>query len=83
MKLMTFEEEVTERVTARVTEEVTERVTEKVTEEVREKTIAEFNDKPVRSLIGLGSLTNEQIATVTNQTPEYVASLRLELEATH
>ena len=50
-------------------------------EEVREKTIAEFNDKTVRSLIGLGSLTNEQIATITKQTPEYVASLRQEVTA--
>ena len=52
---------------------------EEITERVTAKNRAEF----ARSLIGLGSLTNEQIATVTNQTPEYVASLRLELEATH
>ena len=48
-------------------------------EEVKAKERTEI----ARSLIGLGVLTDEQIATVTNQTPEYVASLRLELEAAH
>ena len=57
MKLMTFEEEITERVTAN------ER--------------ANF----ARSLIGFGGMTDEQIATLTKQTPEYVASLRQEINA--
>ena len=65
VKLMTFEEEITERVTARVTEEVT----------------AKNRADTARSLIGLGLLTDEQIATVTHQTPEYVASLRQEITA--
>lgn len=43
--------------------------------------IAQGRDKDARNLIRLGLLTDEQIASVTEQTPEYVAKLRKEVEA--
>ena len=46
-------------------------------EEVKAKERTEI----ARSLIGSGLLTDEQIATITKQTPEYVASLRQEVTA--
>ena len=61
VKLMTFEEEVTERVTASVTA----------------KERANF----ARALIGFGGMTDEQIAVLSKQTPEYVAALRQEINA--
>ena len=79
VKLMTFEEKVIARTTEKVTKEVkaavTAEVTERVTAEVTAKKQAEFT----RSLIGLGYMTNEQIADLTKQTPEYVEALRQEL----
>ena len=55
-----------------------EKVAEKVTKEVTEKE----RNATARTLIGLGLLSDEQIALATRQTPEEIALLRSELEMT-
>ena len=69
VRLMTFEDEVRERTIAEVTA--------KIAAEVKEKAHAET----ARYLMGLGIMTDEQIAQAVQQTPEYVMSLRQELKA--
>ncbi|MBQ4431690.1 MAG: hypothetical protein IJP89_11320 [Synergistaceae bacterium] len=44
--------------------------------------IAQVRNQTARNLIGLGLLTDEQIASVTEYSPEHIAALRIELEAT-
>lgn len=51
-----------------------------VTEEIFEEGIMQEREENTRALIGLGLLTDEQIASVTKQTPEYIAELRHELQ---
>ncbi len=55
-------------------------VTEEIFEEGMTEGIAEGRGRVARSLIGLGLLTDEQIASVTEHTPEYIAELRQELQ---
>lgn len=63
-------------------------VTEEIFEEFTDEEIASgvawavlrVRDEFARNLIRLGLLTDEQIASVTEQTPEYVAKLRKEVE---
>ena len=71
VKLMTFEEEVREKAMA-------EGLAKGLAEGLA-KGLAEAHAEFTRSLIGSGLLTNEQIATITKQTPEYVASLKQEI----
>ena len=51
-----------------------------VIEEMFEEEIEKKRMKISRSLIGLGLLTDEQIAGVTEQTPEDIAELRHKLQ---
>ncbi len=63
-----------------VTEEIFEEgMTEGIAKGMTEG-IAEGRGRVARSLIGLGLLTDEQIASVTEHTPEYIAELRQELQ---
>ena len=56
-------------------------ITEEIFDEGVNQGMAQRCDEDIRSLIGLGWLTDEQIAIAMKQTPEYVAKLRKELEA--
>ncbi len=67
VRLMTFEEQITERATAAGIA----------------KGRAEANAATARYLIGLGIMTDEQIAQAVQQTPEYIASLRAEATTLH
>ncbi|MBQ6969925.1 MAG: hypothetical protein IJP85_06315 [Synergistaceae bacterium] len=72
-KLITFyKSSVTE-----VRERTIAEVTAKIAAEVKEKAHVET----ARYLMGLGIMTDEQIAQAVQQTPEYVMSLRQELKA--
>ena len=66
-----FEEGMTEGIAKGMTEGIAKGMTEGIAEE---------RGKVTRSLIGLGLLTDEQIASVTEHTPEYIAELRQELQ---
>ena len=63
-----------------VTEEIFEEgITQGITQGIAHG-IEKGREEITRSLIALGLLTDEQIASVTKQTPEYIAELRNELE---
>ena len=71
VRLMTFEEQITERATA------------KGLADGIAKGRAEANAATARYLMGLGIMTDEQIAQAVQQTPEYIASLRAEATTLH